>query len=394
MREFIDRIETIFAFAKWQIGKRLSFFFAVLFLLAIAFNFNADYYTGKWLGFGAVFVALSTLAIYRRYGPAAASCLGYVIALSLLSERNNSFALLLESRTAAGAAPYDLIALKLLTMEAAFKLLLILLPFLALPISLRKLEEWGSALACAFFFITLSSVFLEWWISGCVNVNKCGGVLGNPSINAGMVAVVMPLVFKQWPACRWILFALACAGVALGRSNVGLGMLAVFLFLHMLSTRNWKPIMLQFYLAPVAVYFLGPKLMSSGDRFLMWEFFLKAWLINPSHWLLGTGSGTFGVYSINLQKAFAVREGMWWIWAHNDFLEQMFTAGVVGLALMSWLYIATLRGLLRRGYAEEAQAFLLFGVFMCVNPALHIGLCCAFAAWLIALGLLRSKEAW
>jgi O-antigen ligase len=220
----------------------------------------------------------------------------------------------------------------------------------------------------------------------------------NPSVNSSFVAVCLPLEFKQFSApYRWALFCLAAIAANFGHSNSGLLLLVIFLALHIIKEKRWW---LLLALPPIGAsvwYVLGTKFLSSGGRLPMWKFFMHNWARNPLHWSGGTGMGTFGVFSLNLQHAFENSGGPisngWWLWLHNDWLQMTFETGSIGLILAIAIYTAALVGLYRRGLIAELQSLLIFGAMMGSNFPLHLGVPCAFVAWILCLGLYNPHMA-
>lgn len=365
---------------------KLFYFLSALTWLAVAWNFGGDYYSGKWLGFGILGLALTAIQIHKKYGAAAATCISFCTASML-------YMLLYSGNRYSTVQPYDAMALKLFSTESMLKLYMVIVPLLIFRIDLKRLELWGGMAACAFLFVSIGQVFLELVTDGCSIVNSCGGVLRNPSLNACMMAICLPIVFKYFAnPWRWLLLVLTAGAAVLGKSNMGIGMTAVFTLLHLGSRFGWRALIAVPPFAGLGWYFLGAKFMSSGDRFMMWELFMSKWAVNPNHWFFGTGFGTFGVFSKNIQQHFLPSsDKMWWIWLHNDWLQGLFETGIVGLGLMIWLYTAALRGLIKRALYPEAQSLVLFGLAMGGNYPLHVALPCVFLAWLLCLSLYKNE---
>lgn len=376
------------ALIAWKIKKQnpLIVISTLLLVLAICWNFGADYYTGKWAGFGIALVFITGIGIYRRFGLPVA----LLISLCLLSA---IWIVLDNTSRYAHVVPYDLQALRFFSAEAALKLYMVIVPFLLIKIDIEKLSRYGRWLSCAFLFISIGQVFWEAAFHGCSVVNSCGGALGNPSLNAGMMAVCLPIVFEVLKnPYKWLVFIATLAAIALGRANSGIFLVAAFLLIHLTFTRHWRILAIVPVVAFCGWFFLGPKFMSSGDRFMMWKFFMSKWATNPLLWGAGSGFGTFGVFSVNLQRTFDVRAGVWWLWMHNDWLQGVFEVGIIGGLLMIWTYTAALIGLFRRQLLPEMQALILYGIFMGGNYALHVGLTCVFLAWLLALALYKTNQ--
>lgn len=356
---------------------------AALFLIAICSNFGGDYYWGKWFGFSVAFTYLIALAVYKRFGWLAGLNVAYLFlsAIWVVVYRHNRYELV---------TPYDLMALKLFVLESAWKFALILIPFLAFRPNRENLHTCGGLLSCFFAVATVFSIFKEAIFHGCHVENSCGGLINNPSMNACMLVVCLPFIFKlctKWVS--WSFFAVAALAILLGKSNLGLGMLAIFLSLEILPQKKMR-----WALSGIPLLFLlawlthGEKtLFSSGGRFDMWRFFMSAWGSNAHNWLFGSGFGSFGVFSINLQEHARLAEGVWWLWLHNDWLQGVFELGISGFLLMAALFIEGVYRFYKDEMYREAQSLLLFGAMMMVNFPLHVALPSAFGAWLICLAL-------
>lgn len=358
----------------------------LIFLVAIFWNFGSGYYEGKWLGFGACFALLLCNAINKKFGIAAAVTVFYLLASSwwLLFFPGNRFAKIDGNHLA---------SLKLFTAVSSLQMLLIVCPLLILNISEKKFHKLGAKISTAFCAISVGQIFWEWATRGCAGENVCGGPLMNPSLNAGMMVVTLPIVLNTLGRFSWPLVALAGVAIGVSKTSIGLGMFSLFLLAHFLCLKNWKVLLV----AP-AVFALGwwrigsLELFSFGDRDVMWKFFMENWAHNKQNWAFGTGFGTFGVFSYLTQETFQMRDQYWWIWLHSDALQAVFEIGVVGAALLLSVFVAAARGLYIKGLRAEFMSFLLFGVTMTVNYPLHIALPCAFAAWLTCLGLMRQNS--
>lgn len=372
-------------FVNLCVDRPLRVVFGFLLLIATCFNFNSNYYAGKWLGFGAAFSVLLGYVLWKRFGILAALLVVYLLG-------NILWFLVYPDNRYAPVKPYDLTALKLYLAESGFKLLLILLPLLALKFQKNVVRMYGVTLAIGFSLINIGKIYWDFFVYGCQDVNSCGGLMMNPSLNSSLMAVTLPFIFEAFPiTISGLILALMIGAVVVGKSSIGLGMVVAFLCLYFLSLRRLKYLLLSPLLLSLGWYFYGEReFLSSGDRFPMWEFFMSEWARNPLHWWFGTGYGSFAVFSVNLQTAHHMREGYWWVWMHNDWLEMLFTTGMVGLGLMTLTYIQGLRNLWKREMVPELQSLILFGVVMFLNYPLRIGLSCAFGAWLMILALQRE----
>ncbi len=359
-----------------------------LFLIAISWNFGGNYHYGKWLGFLLIIDAFLACKIAEKFGWIAAITATYLLssAIILLNYQNGRW--------------YDLspenynLGIKLFSADSAFKLIMVMMFFLLIDIDRIGLRIFGRMFAVFYCLVSVGQIFWEWAWYRCGTENACGGVLGNPSLNAGMMAVVLPIVMGSLPAIlAWPIVALTGIAILIGKSSVGIGIFSVFLLLHFIGSRNWKPLLL---IPPAFAfgwhYWGRAELFSFGDRDVMWKFFMTVWAKNPQNWLTGTGFGTFGPFARLLQVGFGVRHNFWWPSLHNDWLEGIFTCGITGVVLMLCTFLISLNGLCRRNLWPEFKSLILFGFGMGANFPLHISLPSLYAGWLLSLGLGKENK--
>ncbi len=110
---------------------------------------------------------------------------------------------------------------------------------------------------------------------------------------------------------------------------------------------------------------------------------------------MGTGLGTYHVLSPILQR---MAKGMvdptqgWWNTLHNDPLQMLFECGLVGFVLLLATYYSALTKVLRENDWQIAMSIILFGIYICLNPALHNPIPSLFGAWLFAYALRKSPK--
>lgn len=355
----------------------------IVVLAAIASCLGDGYYNGKWEALSVAMAFALAVVLYEKFGLACAGMISYLLCSGIwILDYSNRYSTI---------QPYDLLGLKFFTAQSMYKLLIVTVPFAAIRIDQENLLRVGRALCAIFVVISLFQVGWEWLWYGCAQTNSCGGALRNPSTNASMLVVCLPLVAAVIPLGEFLLLPILGAAL-LGKSSIGIGMCVLWVVAYGWRTLNPGIVFLG---APV-IFLLGKithghkELFNSSGRFQMWEFFIKLWAKNPKNWLFGTGFGTFGVFSTNLQQAFNVNPTDWWIWMHNDWLQMLFECGVVGLALMAWLYLSCVWKL--RKQTPELQSLLLFGVMMGCNYPLHLAPCCLYAAWIAAVSLVKAER--
>ncbi len=348
----------------------------ILLPLSICYNFGKNFYTGKWLGFLSISLVFLWHKTTQKYGWLLATTLTYFLAHSF-------YLLLIPPPSYVALSNENLAIIKYLTADSSLRLLVIFLPFL-----LYDIRRWYQAesLACFFVLVSFLQIFREAYFHGCAGENACGGPLDNPSLNAGLLVCCLPFIFEGFKSPqKWLIAALAGLAVVLGKSNVGLGMLGIFLLIQ-LPKKYWLALPPLFLLAG---HFIGPKFLSSGDRFLYWRFFIERWYWGRHNLMFGTGYGTFGAVSGAIQEAFNMNPGRPWRWLHNDWLQSIFETGFTGGALMLSTYCQALRGLWKKKLFPHLQALSLFGVYMGCNFPLHLGMPSMFGAWLLCRGLVK-----
>lgn len=402
----------------WYAAKErpLSILVSLLIVLSFCTNLQSGYYMGKWLPIAAAAGLFAAIPLYEYYGAALTVnfiyCMGSGLWVAGYQNRYSS------------VNPYDLQAIKLFAVDAIWKLALITFPLLYFayrPLPIHRLREIGRVFCTLFFCISAVKIGWEWLTVGCAEVNACGGTLMNPSLNASMMAVIIPLT--PFP----VGFAVIAAGCAfLGKTSIGAGMVALWAAGYSAGRWRKKVGLLLAAVVGLAVLTLGyfthggKAFFDSSGRFQMWRFFMGKWgfglfkfgtwhdwwihrahywIPNTLKWgefwrailwhnvIAGTGYGTFGPFSINLQHWFNINVSDWWIWPHNDWMEQFFVGGTIGGILLIWLYVVVTSALLVKGYFAELSSLLLFGVAMGCEYVLHIGPCCAFAAWILTIAL-------
>lgn len=362
----------------------------LLILSGIGLCLGSGYYLGKWMAICASMIMYLVGKAHEKYGAAAAAMIAYCSGSAL-------WVLMAESRYST-LNPYDLLGLRYFAFDSLAKLIIIVAPFLLVNMNRETMGRIGRMTVTAFCLISLFQVFAEAIMSGCKEVNSCGGALRNPSMNDSMLAVSLPIVASVIPF-GWAFVIPTAITSMLAKSAIGTGMCALYVGLLAWRGANAKNLgrstLLIFGVVP-AIFALGyvthgsKVFFDSSGRFQMWHFFMSKWILNWKNWSFGAGFGTFGVFSQNLQQHFVINPNDWWIWMHNDWLQMAFECGIAGLAIMVWMYV-TCAWKLRRS-APELQSLLLFGVMMGCEYPMHVAPSCLYAAWIAAYALMQPSE--
>ena len=283
------------------------------------------------------------------------------VALALLSTIGSSlsiFAFPLFRYTGPSAASFDA-----QSSDVAFYVLLMIIPFLFIDKKHIESIFKGVGLLCVF-----DSVFvLLQWALGHEPFHR-GSFFGNSSINACLIAFTYPiLAFK--PSYRpydhtklrsikrhplFFLWEVVCVvlpviAVFLSGSSMALGALSGACFVYMLSTskkRALRKLLMSaaavILIMAVGFLFLGAELFQDSDRFAIWRQAFDWWNTNANFWF-GTGAGTYFLIGPYIQSLNQFREGNWWLWMHNDWLQLLFEQGFVGLSAFMAAFLFVIR---------------------------------------------------
>ena len=297
---------------------------------------------------------------------------------------------------------YNQMALRYFSCDSIAKIMLIGVPIMMLSDNRMGMLFIGEATTAVFVVLSCLVAFWEAATVGC-NGLTCGGLVGNPSISMGLMGCMLPIAIHSWRR-QWAVIIMAAAAVFISKSSIGLGIFAVYCALSIFpwgSFRNgigFKRLVASIFCVPVILgagyWKLGPELINDSDRFKIWRFMMHMWNV-PWNWINGTGSGTYHVFSINLQNGPghpAMAPGFWWNTFHCDPLQMLFECGIVGLILFVAAYFSALVKVIKEERWPVAMSIVLFGCYMCLDPALHNPIPILFGAWLFVYALRKPKE--
>lgn len=300
------------------------------------------------------------------------------------------------------ASLYDQVNLKFFACDAIAKIMIIGGAMMTLAEDRKKLRAWGGVI-CSLFVVASSLVSL--WESrlGCSG-NRCGGLIGNPSISMGFMVCLLPTFIHSWKR-QPIPLLLAFAAVYLSQSSIAAGVLAAYACLHFLPevVDNFLGYVGKATVASSAIFgavaFGSSKgLVHDSGRVNVWTYMFDRWSA-PWNIPTGTGLGTYHVLSVYLQRmAPASAHGIvdptagWWETLHNEPLQMLFECGAIGFILLGLTYCSALIKVLRENDWPIAMSVILFGIYICLNPALHNPLPSLFGAWLFAYALRKSPK--
>lgn len=298
--------------------------------------------------------------------------------------------------------PYDQMALRYFSCDSIAKIMLVVVPLMLFSKDRGLMKAVG--VVGASLFVVLNCLLAIWEARlGCGN-NRCGGIIGNPSISMGLTVCIVATFVHSWRQ-QWLVIALLAIGVYLSESSIAAGLFALYALLHFWPrSLNWamvKSYALEGVIGALAILGMMAWRSTKGlfhvsDRFMVWKHMMDHWL-TPQNFLFGTGLGTYHVFSINIQKydpIAGMSNGLylWWNTLHNDFLQHIFECGVIGGSVLFVTYCSALIKVWRERDFQIATSIILYGLYMCVNPALHNPLPVLFGAWLFVYALRKPTK--
>lgn len=299
------------------------------------------------------------------------------------------------------ASLYDQVNLKLFACAAIAKIMLVGMPMMVFSKDRHYMRAVG-CVVCSLFVVASSLVSIWESRNGC-SENRCGGLIGNPSISMGFMVCLLPTFIHSWKR-QFIPLGLAFLAVFVSQSSIAAGVLAAYACLHFLPDMKkgdflgyvGKATFATSAIFAAVAYGSSKPLVHDSGRMNVWTYMFDRWSA-PWNILTGTGLGTYHVLSVPLQRMqAAVPHGIadpvngWWETLHNDPLQMLFECGAVGFLLLLATYCSALFKVLKEKDWQTAMSIILFGLFICMNPGLHNPLPSLFAAWIFSYALRRD----
>jgi len=227
------------------------------------------------------------------------------------------------------------------------------------------------------------------------------GFFLNGTISGVFIAFTIPFFFdgKKYVAIGAAL--IAGTAVVMTKTSVPVGAFSLALVAYGLKYLKNKKIVMSIVGTVSTIftisYFYDPGLFSSAKRFLFYEYSFDYFATKLNHWF-GSGTGTFMMFGQEVQKTYsfsydpitrAYSEMM--IFMHNDYLETLFSLGVIGFVLLLWAILKAVLSTYKRGdYALLSCQFGYIGSMLFDYPfryAPH----CIIGGYLLCYGLRDSR---
>lgn len=221
-----------------------------------------------------------------------------------------------------------------------------------------------------FFMIDQFFKPLESFIPGRGHV---AGFIGNPTLTAPFVAMMIPIAMHYR---NWAIAALLALAVAAADSQIATGA-AVVSILAYLSTKGWKIALVCFLSLFLGAGLIAskPGIMEPHERFTMWKQIAKD-IVEPiapgtdaAYPLTGRGIGSFK-YVFHQQHPGTELEPNRFMQAHNEYAEFAYGCGIAGLFLLLMAMLQMFRQNLdfRRYFSswQDSRKMALLASFLCI----------------------------
>lgn len=163
-------------------------------------------------------------------------------------------------------------------------------------------------------------------------------VLTNSSLDACFIALMLPTALLLCDNKKTKIFLASIIVLALlaARGNTGIVTLIVMSLAYLIASKQNNYSIYAGIIAGAAslVGFMWyyEKLGVDNGRFGHWKLMMSWWEYNANA-IIGTGPGTFWGIAYAVQP-----DAEKFMWMHNDWLQQLFTHGILGLLLVAILY--------------------------------------------------------
>ncbi len=113
--------------------------------------------------------------------------------------------------------------------------------------------------------------------------------------------------------------------------------------------------------------------LANSGRFEIWKINLKEWWENLDIWI-GAGNGEFYNIGPETQKRAGAEHNLWWIWAHNDWLQTLIEQGIIGLGLHIGLFSSALWKTFTSKRSADFAAVVGYGGVCFFNFNVHMAI--------------------
>jgi len=165
------------------------------------------------------------------------------------------------------------------------------------------------------------------------------GMFNAGTFDAGVMAAGLPLFMsRNYKKINFIAATFVLGAIISTKSATGALVLLVVAISYMTIWKSYLyAVGAALFSFGVSFWLQGSELFNDSGRLTAWKNYLAWWLANADK-VFGTGVSTFNAIS-----GFIVNgNGTIFLWAHNDWLQLLFDAGIIGLVLGLCYYFSTL----------------------------------------------------
>lgn len=246
------------------------------------------------------------------------------------------------------------------------------------------------------------------WLSG-LRGPKLGGFYDNISLNGGMIALSLPIIFSlhkiKKPVTLLYVTAALIANFLTG-SSIAIGLVVVAILSYSLSSRKamFRALLISVLLFSVGHFIDKDNFFNDSHRFniykIQFDFFNEDKQCLPECYdmpnrVFGYGQGCYPVWSIIAQLKHSLlikrgERGELVVFLHNDWLQMLLENGYIGIFLSLLLYIM----LSYMSFGNKLTFSLLqtYAAFMVFHYPAHYPVHAIFGVWLIMYIILQHKE--
>lgn len=202
-------------------------------------------------------------------------------------------------------------------------------------------------------------------ILGSTKAPKIGGTIGQPTLCAPFILATIPLMILRR---HWVSIGLACIAVCLSQSSTAF----VVLFLLGIAWAGYADKQMAKKMAIFAGFLVicvitaafsmkWTGIFSDNGRFVVWQ---QSWNDITSNINLGLTGAGIGAYKF----LFALKRGNTWYAAHNDYLQLLWTCGLIGTGLIGMFIYNFIKDAIK--VIDREIYFLLLSIFALMLSAL------------------------
>lgn len=208
------------------------------------------------------------------------------------------------------------------------------------------------------------------------------GTLGQPTIAGAFLVLTVPFILLLR---KYLYLAVICAALLAIKSDLSIVALFASVIFYFFNGKSWHLAIAGMILGILGFILLKVGIFSDSGRFFMWQS-----IFDDVKRVFFTG---FGVGAFSYLFSVIHNHPSSWLQAHNEYLEVLWGAGIIGLFIMIkaifWYFKKSFKHLDNENI--RCLTCALFTLCLCAgaNFIWHLGVFCFYTV--VILGLLNSK---